>query len=576
MKVRVGLVLASFLAVLESADAQSTAQPSEAVLEGPFVESVDVDVVNIEVFVTDRKGDRVASLGKDDFELEVDGKPVAITYFYAVEDGAPGNSGSKSSGATGTSESTLSQEPESRKRLITSPLEPQRIAEDQQLHLVVFIDNFNIRPFNRNRVIAATRSFLRTRLRQGNQVMLVTYNRSLEIRQNFTSDANLLAEALFEVEEESGGGVTFDSERRELLSRIFETETLDQIRGRASQHVLSLHNDLRFTMKALRSHVDSLAGLPGRKAVLYVSDGLPLRAGADIYEALAERFPDDSSIRSDGFRYDMTGELESLTRQANANRVTFYTLDAFGLRTFTYSDASNARLAGGANIDRAHFENVQQSLRLMAAKTGGQALLNSNDFSPLLNRMADDFGTYYSLGFSPSGDVEGRYHSVKIQLKEPRKGTALRYRDGYRDKPAATRMTEKVLAALQYGATSNPLGIEVLTNQAVRQGNDQYHVSFVVKVPIGKLSLLPQAEMHRGRVRLFVGVKDSDGGLAPIHEQVEPIDIPSSEIEKAKQQAFHLGITLVMRSGQHLVAVGARDELGALEGVAMAGARVGG
>ena len=55
--------------------------------EGLFVESVDVNVVNVEVYVTDKEGNRVTGLTRDDFVLEVSDRPVAITNFYAVEDG---------------------------------------------------------------------------------------------------------------------------------------------------------------------------------------------------------------------------------------------------------------------------------------------------------------------------------------------------------------------------------------------------------------------------------------------------------------------------------------------------------
>src|SRR5947209_2836247 len=50
-------------------------------------EVVDVSVVNVDVYVTDRQGKRVPGLAKNDFEMFEDGKPVAITNFYAVENG---------------------------------------------------------------------------------------------------------------------------------------------------------------------------------------------------------------------------------------------------------------------------------------------------------------------------------------------------------------------------------------------------------------------------------------------------------------------------------------------------------
>jgi hypothetical protein len=55
--------------------------------ETMFFESLDVNVVNVEVYVTDRRGEPVSGLGRDDFELYEDGHRVPITNFYAVAGG---------------------------------------------------------------------------------------------------------------------------------------------------------------------------------------------------------------------------------------------------------------------------------------------------------------------------------------------------------------------------------------------------------------------------------------------------------------------------------------------------------
>lgn len=54
---------------------------------GAFFESIDVNVVNVDVFVTDKKGNLVSGLKREDFEILEDKKPVQITNFYAVADG---------------------------------------------------------------------------------------------------------------------------------------------------------------------------------------------------------------------------------------------------------------------------------------------------------------------------------------------------------------------------------------------------------------------------------------------------------------------------------------------------------
>ena len=126
--------------------------------EGPqelFLETIDVNLINIEAFVTDKKGNRIIGLKKDDFELFVDGKPAKITNFYAVEDGKA----QIEEGPQYIREET----PEEEK--IPGIEEEIEVPPEQKLHLVVYVDNYNLHPFSRNRAFGYIRTFLRTRLR---------------------------------------------------------------------------------------------------------------------------------------------------------------------------------------------------------------------------------------------------------------------------------------------------------------------------------------------------------------------------------------------------------------------------
>ncbi len=46
-----------------------------------FSEVVDVQLVNVEVWVSDRQGRPVVGLGPEDFEVREDGKPVTVDFF---------------------------------------------------------------------------------------------------------------------------------------------------------------------------------------------------------------------------------------------------------------------------------------------------------------------------------------------------------------------------------------------------------------------------------------------------------------------------------------------------------------
>jgi len=47
-----------------------------------FGETIDVRVVNVDVWVTDRDGNPVTGLTADDFEVREDGRPVELSNFF--------------------------------------------------------------------------------------------------------------------------------------------------------------------------------------------------------------------------------------------------------------------------------------------------------------------------------------------------------------------------------------------------------------------------------------------------------------------------------------------------------------
>src|SRR4051812_30152783 len=71
------------LVVLAATSLAAQQQPSSELPK--LVESIDVKVINIDVVVTDRKGNPITGLTKDDFELYENGQPKLISTFYEVQ-----------------------------------------------------------------------------------------------------------------------------------------------------------------------------------------------------------------------------------------------------------------------------------------------------------------------------------------------------------------------------------------------------------------------------------------------------------------------------------------------------------
>ena len=152
--------------------------------------------------------------------------------------------------------------------------------------------------------------------------MLMTYDREPHVRRPFTRDSAVIASALYEIEKMSAMGTQADQERKEVLSAIEESEDYDRALQRAEGYANSLLNDVLFSLDALKETVSTLAGLPGRKAILYVSDGLPMIVGQDVFQAVQDKFSGGSgSPILESLRFDESRRFNELAAQANAARI---------------------------------------------------------------------------------------------------------------------------------------------------------------------------------------------------------------------------------------------------------------
>lgn len=372
-----------------------------------------------------------------------------------------------------------------------------------------------------------------------------------------------MVEALLEVDKISGEAVHSDSDRRDALRRIDEAESGSEALGYAETYAQSTRNDLENSIDALSEIVNSLAGLPGRKAVLYVSDGLPMIAGEDVFYAVNQKFR-NSGAMTELYTYDSSARFDELTANANANRVSFYTLDAGGVRanesasveTFGHGQAGSQSF-----VDSVQRQDLQSTLQLMADRTGGKAVLNTNRVLEPLSNIANDFRTYYSLGYSPGHSGDGRYYEIQVKLKGSHKGLKLRYRTGYRDKEVSVQMNDGVLAALQFPYSSNPLGVELAFGTGQRRSDGNFLVPVRVVVPLKSLALVPQGDKYVANANIYMAALDASGRISDVQKTRLPISLAAATVEKERDKAAVYTFRLLMRAGEQRVAVGLRDEI---------------
>lgn len=543
----------------------SPAQETEELpSDDTFVERVAVNIVNVEVYVTDQEGNPVTGLTPADFEVLEDDRPVEVVNFYRVAGGQ----------AEVPAEPTPAEAPEAAEPAepVTVEMRPVEleVPESQRLHLIVYVDNFFIHPLNRNRVFSNLRAFLHDNVEQGDQVMLVSYDRSLHIRQPFTADPTRVGSELFALENTTGFAAQREADRNDAVREIYEAQTLNEALRRAAQYANNTHFELRESLAGLTEMLDSLAGLPGRKMLLHVSDGLPMVPGQDLYQAVQQRFADISAL-GEAISRDESRNFMRLISKANSNRISFYTIDAGGLRTRSGFGAEHRAAATnyviGTAVDSVHSKNLRDTLILMAQRTGGQAIYNTNDISAGLESFARDFDNYYSLGYRAPGDTRGRYHRIEVRLKEKRRGWSLRHREGYRDKPIDTQISDAMASYLVHGYQSNPHGASLELGQQIPDEDGMVDVAIMVRIPLSKVTLLPRPGRYEGRLSIYLTVADEKGRKSPRQTLPLELRIPEESLDVALADDVVRVVNATMRPGQHRLVISVRDEISELRSV---------
>ncbi|MBC8646054.1 MAG: VWA domain-containing protein [Thermoanaerobaculia bacterium] len=535
--------LATVLLASTFAGAQQPAQPAPKPPPAPqqpmapVSESVTVSVTNIEVVVTDSKGNRVSGLTREDFEVKQDGVPQPITNFYAVTGGKVLLEDGK----------TVS---------IEEPAAATELPSQLKTRYVFYIDNLNIQPQNRNRMFKRLKEFVRESVGPQAEAMVLTYNRSLKVKQRFTSDVDDVLGAIENTELDTGGGTTLWSDRRDNLRRIDESRSPTEALQIARMHSRSLRNDLEFAVDAIKNTLNGLAGVEGRKVFVYVSEGLPATAGAEMFDAVTQKFREGGVSTLEQFEFDMNTRYASIVQAANANGVTLWPLDATGLAVDDLVSAENRTMEARPNSFMMR-QNSQAPLLMMAEQTGGIAAVNTNDWKRNLDELAHDFSDFYSIGYRSGRAAVDRPHRVEVNVK--RKGLKVRARKGYLEKTVETRTAEAVEASLYYPREDNPLGITLTVGESRPYDRENYLLPIHVSIPLSKMALVPSGDMYQGNYFLYLKILDVSGKTSDMQIQRGTVSVPQKELDNAQKKNWGHPMQLIVVAGGQKIAVGVRD-----------------
>ncbi|MCP3959369.1 MAG: VWA domain-containing protein [bacterium] len=563
-------------------------------------QEIEVRLAELEVVVVDGQGEPVAGLTREDFEVLQDSQPVELTHFRSMVAG-------RANGVEAAAPPPGSPSPAAVRA------SPSAEAADR-LHLVIYIDRGYLEPGDLKDVRQALKPFLRQALGPDDRVMLVTAGHRLELEQSFTTVPELVVSQLDDIRERPGGG-RLANEYRSILQDMRRAKNGGtdigardpdmQARALLSQaraYAAEVNGELHRTTGQLQQLIQSIAGLPGRRAVLYVSGRVPAAYPRRLFDAWQEAFGRYSSNRmpstpgaegggdngasadpaelaqdsvnfdamaaaASSFMIDAERQVQDVSERASSSGVVFHTLDAGGLRTSGFLAAGDTVMAGRGStspvptVAPGSLADSLASLRRLAWDTGGRSFTGSRDFRAALSRIGSDFRTFYSLGFEPRESKDGTSR-IKVRLREsvPGRGKLeVRHRPLIQLKDRDTLAAERTVSALLLEEMENPLEVVVSPGEPRAAGKKGWRVPVAITVPLARLALVADGRVHTGRLSIFT----TAGGLdevGPVTKAVVPVRIANRDLLTSLGRRVSYELELTLPSGLERIAVTVRDD----------------
>ena len=540
------------------ASPQSEAPASQAPAIQARTEEVLLDVV-----VRDKRGHPVDDLKPEDFQILDNGEPKTIKSFRLVQ-------GRETISGGGT----------------RTQLDPLR-----QIRLVSMIFQCHETQSLRLAHDAAV-DLIKGELPQNVFVAVMAIDHKLEVLQAFTNDPNLLRKAIDRATRSGDSDFSKDTEtvQRQLQEMVGPNATgaqsvqqqvnnmpggtnpaakemaqmlLEMIQKEQSN---AMTESGRTSIYALLDAVKEQYRLPGRKTVLYFSEGFTIPLGVE------DAFKDIISV-------------------ANRSNVSFYPVDARGLTSTSTNQTAIDALNGAAQS--AHDQaiatsdqpvrrdeamvidssiesiraNSQSALGTLADSTGGALIANTNDLRGPLHRLAEDIQTYYEITYDPAiKTYDGSFRKIAVNLSS--RDLRVQSRSGYFALPPLLAGQGTVLhpyevpllAALSSPDLRHEFGFEA-TALRFRGRENQPVCDVVIDVPLSNMTFQPAkaSGQYEGRLAYVVVLKDAQGEAVKKFQNEVPITVPAAKLEGVKASHFIYTEHFDLAPGQYTLEAGVLD-----------------
>ena len=210
------------------------------------------------------------------------------------------------------------------------------------LALAVFFDSTSLDGSSRTAALRALGGFL-AGLSPGDRVIFAGFDGSLTIRSETFGDPQALTTALEGFGKLMSRGAMAAQERAAVLREIREAPSVAEeqassgavaqasnVLARLREYIQTRAGETRAALGGLQQTLEVLAGFPGRRTLLYVGGGLPMRPGAGLYSAWENRFSivavELAASSLDVSRNDATPLVREVADRAAATGSTFFAL----------------------------------------------------------------------------------------------------------------------------------------------------------------------------------------------------------------------------------------------------------
>lgn len=550
-------LIAALLAVLTSLPVAAQSRNQQEPELPRLVENIDVRIINVDVVVTDRKGNPISNLKKEDFELFENGVPKVITNFYEVAGGKP--------------KGEVVEQPAVPEAVTPAPKKDD--TNDKLKRRVIFyVDNLSLAPFNRNRVFTEMKNFIDTVMRPGDEAMIATFNRSMKIRVPFTRDQTHLKQTLDAIAGESAMGTSNRSERKQTEERIREAQTYDEAITTARMYAQSVEHDLRQSVSSLSALMSTLAGVEGKKVLVLTSEGFPMQPGREMFYMVDEvgREKGWTSIGSsmlEGLSFNAPTLIQSVGKAANANGITMYTIHAAGLTGGNEMSAENQQ-ATPYSVTFAANSNTTESMQVMADMTGGIASTGTNNFRAAFDRIERDLDAYYSLGYRAGTERVDRQRYLQVKVRN--KNYVVRNRQTFVEKSMYAEMGDKVVANLLYRVKDNDLGILVRIGTPRPAEDGLFQIPLEIQIPMESLSIIPQGDnAFAGGFDVYVVVADKNSDMSDVARRQHQIHLTPEDMKRIAGRYYSYSLDLLVEKGLNRISVGVVDQVANTTGFAL-------